>query len=70
VTSVLKQAEGLAPSLFNSALQHATRNLSVGARWTLEQILGYTNDINIMEKSLRYVRGRSEVLAIAGEDVG
>jgi len=69
-THGLKQAHGLAPTLFNSASQHATRKLSVGTRWTLEQILGYANDINIMARSLRHVRGRFEELAIAGEDVG
>lgn len=70
VTHGLKQTDGLAPTLFNSASQHATRKLFVGTRWTLEQILGYANDINIMARSMRYVRGRYEELAIAGEDVG
>jgi hypothetical protein len=69
VTRGLKQADGLAPALFNSALQYATRKLSVGTRWTLQQILGYANDIDIMERSLRYIRGRFEASAIAREDV-
>ena len=66
----LKQADGLAPTLSNSASQHATRKRFVGTRWTLEQILEYANDINIMARSMRYVRGRVEELAIAGEYVG
>jgi hypothetical protein len=36
----------------------------------LEQILGYANDINILERSLRYIREIFEELAIAGEVVG
>jgi hypothetical protein len=70
VTHGLKQADGLAPTLFNSAVYHATRKLAVGTRWTLEQILGYSNNINILERRLRYTSGIFEGLVIAGEDVG
>jgi hypothetical protein len=45
----------------------------VDIRYTSEhksvQVIGYADDTNILERSLRNIRGRFEELDIAGEDV-
>jgi len=49
----LKQADGLAPNVFNIALKYAIRLLSVQVKFTIFyislQLIGYADDINIME---------------------
>ena len=55
VTRGLKQGDGLAPTLFNLALEYVIRKLSIDRNSTLEhkmvQIVGYADDINIMARS-------------------
>jgi len=53
VVNGLKQADGLAPNLFNIALKYVIRLLSVQVKFTIFyislQLKGYADDINIME---------------------
>jgi hypothetical protein len=46
----LKQGDGLAPSLFNVALEYAIRKLTVNVKGTLEfqatQVVGYADDMS------------------------
>ena len=57
-----KQADGLAPNLFNIAVEYVIRNLSVQTTSTIfhksVQLIGYADDINIMG---RMKRATSEV---------
>jgi sorting nexin-29 len=55
----LKQGDGLAPNLFNIALEYVIRQLSVQVTSTIfyksVQIIGYADDINIMGRTKRAV---------------
>jgi hypothetical protein len=42
----LQQGDGLAPLLFNTALEYALRQLS-------GQIVGYADDMNVMERPMQ-----------------
>jgi hypothetical protein len=51
----LKHGDGLAPNLFNIALEYVIRQLSVQTTPTIfhksEQLIGYAEDINIMGRT-------------------
>jgi hypothetical protein len=53
----LKQGDGLAPNLFNTELEYVIRKLSVQTTSTIfhksVQLIGYTDDINIMGRTKR-----------------
>ena len=53
----LRQEDRLAPSLFNIALEYIMRQLSVQTTSTIfhksEQLIGYADDINIMDRIKR-----------------
>jgi hypothetical protein len=55
----LKQGDGLAPNLFNTALEYIIRQLSVQTTSTVfhksVQVLGYADDINIMGRTKRAI---------------
>jgi len=55
----LKQGEGLAPNLFNIALEYVIRQLLVQVTSTIfyksVQIIGYADDINIMGRTKRAI---------------
>jgi hypothetical protein len=53
----LKQGDGLAPNLFNTALEYVIRQLSVQAQAAIfyksVQLIGYADDTNIMGRTKR-----------------
>jgi len=55
----LKQGDGLAPNLFNIALEYVIRQLSVQTTSTIfyksVQLIGYADDINIMGRTKRAI---------------
>ena len=55
----LKQGDGLAPKLFNIALEYVIRKLSVQTTSTIfhksVQLIGYAGDINIMGRRKRTI---------------
>jgi len=55
----LKQGDGLAPNLFNVALEYVIRQLSVQTTSTIfhksVQLIGYADDINIMGRTKRAI---------------
>jgi hypothetical protein len=55
--SGLKQGDGLAPNLFNIALEYVIRQLTVQAQATIfyksVQLIGYADGINIMGRTKR-----------------
>jgi hypothetical protein len=57
----LKQGDGLAPDLFNIALEYVIRQLSVQAQATIfyksVQLRGYADDINTMGRIESYFDG-------------
>jgi len=56
---LLKQGDGLAPSLFNIVLKYGIRLLSVQVKFTVFyiplQLIGYADDINFMGRMKRAV---------------
>jgi hypothetical protein len=69
----LKQGDGLAPMLFNLALEYAIRKLPVDANGTLEfkmrQIVGYADDMCLLGRSLRSVKDMYQDLRINADEV-
>jgi hypothetical protein len=57
VENGLKEGDGLATNLFNTALEYVIRQLSVQAQatifYTSVQLIGYADDTNIMERTKR-----------------
>jgi hypothetical protein len=57
VGTALKQGDGLAPNLFNIALEYVIRQLSVQTKPTIfhksVQLIGHADDINIMGRTRR-----------------
>jgi hypothetical protein len=57
----LKQGDGLAPYLFNIALEYVIRQLSVQAKATIfyksVQLIGYADDINIVGRTKSHFDG-------------
>jgi hypothetical protein len=53
----LKEGDGLAPNLFNTAMEYVIRQQSVQAQATIfyksVQLIGYADDINIMGRTKR-----------------
>lgn len=74
VTRGLKQGDGLAPTLFNIALEYVIRKLSVQGNTTLEnkmvQLVGYADDINIMARSNARAKETYQELRDAAEGIG
>ncbi|KAJ4426844.1 hypothetical protein ANN_26643 [Periplaneta americana] len=70
----LKQGAGLAPLLFNLALESAIRKLRVDTRGTLlyktAQLVGYADDINLMGRTTRTVKEIFEDLNREGKEIG
>jgi hypothetical protein len=68
VRNGLKQGDGLAPPLFNIALEYEIRQLSAQTKSTIfyksVQLIGYADDINIMGRTKRAI---SEVYSELGE---
>jgi hypothetical protein len=70
----LKQGDGLAPYLFNIALEYLIRQLSVQEKsiifYRTLQLIVYANDINIMEIMKRALSEVHEVLKEKAKEVG
>jgi sorting nexin-29 len=70
----LKQGDGLAPLLFNLALEFILRRLSIDLEGTLEykstQILAYADDIAIISWSLSDVTEIYNELASTAKEMG
>jgi hypothetical protein len=70
----LKQGDGLAPMLFNLALECVIRKLPADANGTLEykinQVVGYADDICLLGRSARSVNEVYEALKATAEKIG
>lgn len=71
----MKQGDGLAPYPFNIALEYLIRQLPVQDKSiifyrTLLQLIGYANDINIMEIMKRALSEVHEELEDRAKEVG
>jgi hypothetical protein len=70
----LKQGDGLAPLLFNMALEYVIRKLPVAQNATLQykstQILGYADDIGILVRTLQHGIDIVTKLNTQAKDVG
>jgi sorting nexin-29 len=70
----LKQGDGLAPLLFNLALEFILRRLSIDLEGTIEykstQILAFADDIAIISRSLSDATEIYNELAIAAKEMG
>jgi hypothetical protein len=64
----LKQGDGLAPTIFNLAVEYVIRKLPVDANGSLKfkmgQIVGYPDDICLLGRSLRSVKDMYQDLRI------
>jgi hypothetical protein len=74
VRNGLKQGDGLAPKLFNIALEYIIRQLSVQTKSTIfyksVQLIGYADDINIMGRTKRVISEIYSELRETAKDVG
>jgi hypothetical protein len=70
----LKQGDGLAPLLFNLALENAIRKLSVNVKGTLKyhttQIVGYANDICLLSRNIKAIKETYQELKGAAKEIG
>lgn len=70
----LKQGDGLAPMLFNLTLEYVMRRTVTDMNATLMnktvQIIGYADDLNILERSVDAIKETFENLEVAAGDVG
>jgi hypothetical protein len=70
----LKQGDGLAPNLFNTALEYVIRQLSVQPTSTIfhksVQLIGYADDINIMGRTKRDISEAYGELKERAKEVG
>lgn len=69
----LKQGDGLAPTLFNLALEKVIRGTSVDVNTTIfqkaQQITGYADDLNILGRSISVVKEAFGNLEDAAKEV-
>jgi sorting nexin-29 len=69
----LKQGDGLAPSLFNLAMENIIRKLTLNVKGTLEhhttQIIGYTDDICLLSRNCRAIQEMYQELREAANEV-
>jgi hypothetical protein len=74
VRNGLKQGDGLAPNLFNLALEYVIRQLSLQTKSTIfyksVQLIGYADDINIMERTKRAISEVYSELKETAKEVG
>lgn len=74
VNQGLKQGDGLAPMLFNLALEAVIRKTSIQRNYTLvnksAQVIGYADDINIVGRSVRAVKECYSEIKEAAKEVG
>jgi hypothetical protein len=70
----LEQGDGLAPSLFNLAMENINRKLTVNVKGTLEphttQITGYSSDIHLLSMNRRTIQKMYQELRNAAKEVG
>ena len=70
----IKEGTGLAPTLFNIALEYVIRQLSVQTTSTIfhksVQLIGYADDINIMGRTKRAISNVSGELKEKAKEVG
>jgi len=70
----LKQEDALSPMPFNFALEHATRRVQVNQDGLKlngkHQLLGYADDVNILEGSADTVKKNAEALVEAAKEIG
>ena len=70
----LKQGNGMAPSLFNIALEYIIRQLSVQVKSTIYyksvQLIGYADEINIMGRAKRAISDVYGKLKERAKEVG
>jgi hypothetical protein len=70
----LKQGDGLAPPLFNFALEYVIKKLSVNVKGTLEhhtaQGMGYTDDIYLLRRNVRTNKEVYQELYEAAVEIG
>jgi hypothetical protein len=66
--------DGLAPLLFNLALEYAIRKLLVNLKGTLEyhttQIVGYANDICLLSRNIKAIKETYQELNSAAMEIG
>jgi hypothetical protein len=74
VGSDLKQGDGLAPNLFNIALEYVIRQLSVQVTSTIfhtsVQLIGHAHNINIMGRTKRAISEVYGKLKETAKEVG
>jgi histidinol phosphatase-like PHP family hydrolase len=70
----LKQGDGLAPLLFNLALEYAIRKLLVNVKGTLEyhttQIVGYADNICLLSRNIKAIKETYQELNGAAKETG
>jgi hypothetical protein len=70
----LKQGDGLAPSLFNVALEYAIKKLTVNVKGMLEfqasQVVGYADDICLLSRNIRTIKEEYQQLKEATMEIG
>jgi hypothetical protein len=70
----LKQGDGLAPSLFNLAMENVIRKLKVYVKATLEdhttQIISYAGDTCLLRRNRRAIQERYQELREAANEMG
>ena len=75
VSTGLKQGDSLSPTLFNLALEKAIREMQMGTTGIMIgqqciQVLGFADDLNIIEKSLVDTERAAQVLEQAASKIG
>jgi hypothetical protein len=74
VRNGLKQGDGLAPNLFNIALEYVIRQMSAHGKSTIfyksVQLIGYEDDINIMGRRKRDISEVYSELKERAKEVG
>jgi hypothetical protein len=70
----LKQGDALSPSLFNFALQYASKRVQVNQDGLklhgTHPLLAYVDDVNIVGGSVHTVKENAEALVVATKEIG
>ena len=70
----LKQGDALSPLLFNFAVEYTNRRVQVsqdGLKLNgTHQLLVYADDVNIFPGSIHTIQENTEVLVVAGKEIG
>jgi hypothetical protein len=70
----LKHGDALSPLLFNFTLEYAIRRIQEnqkGRKWNgTSQILGYADDVNVVEENIDTIKKNTEALLYVSKEVG